>query len=171
MAKRPSTTRPAPERSSSAGARLRHRHLRALLLVLAGTISAAAVFASGYAVGNGQNPSTPGNAPVITVALAGTAVAPRARARLEVWHARGGNRPLTLTVVGLPGLPPHTYYEVDLVPDGKPWESCGTFRVASAWQPVTLTLNAPHALRNGDTWVVTRQVRGREGGVAALRQV
>lgn len=170
MAKRPSTTRPAPEQSSSGGARLRHRHLRALLLVLAGAVSAAAVFASGYVVGNGQNPRTPGNAPVVTVALTGTAVAPRARARLEVWHARGGNRPLTLSVVGLPKLPPHSYYEVDLVPDGRPWESCGTFRVTSAFQAVTLTLNAPHALRNGDTWVVTRQAQGREGGVTALRQ-
>ena len=106
-----------------------------------------------------------------TVALTGTTVAPHARARLEVWHARGGNRPLTLNVMGLPKLPPHTYYEVDLVPSGQPSESCGTFRVASASEAVTLTLNAPHALRTGDSWVVTREVQGRKGGVTALRQV
>lgn len=173
MADRTSTTRPAPERSSSgrSGARPRDRPERALFLVLAGAAAAAAVFASGYAAGNGGNPSASGNAPVVTVALTGTAVAPRARARLEVWHARGGNQPVRLSVVGLPPLPPHTYYELDLVPVGRPWESCGTFRVASAVQAVTLTLNAPHALRKGDTWVVMRQTRGREDGVTALRQV
>ena len=36
---------------------------------------------------------------------------------------------MTLTVVGLPKLPPHNYYEVYLVRDGKLSGSCGTFRV------------------------------------------
>jgi len=108
---------------------------------------------------------------VRTVALRGTSVAPHARARLEVWHARGGNWPLTLSVVGMPKLPPHTYYEVDLVHGGKPWESCGMFRIASPSHAVTLTLNAPRALQKGDSWVVMRQARDREGGVIALRPV
>ena len=106
-----------------------------------------------------------------TLALRGTSVAPHARGRLEVWHARGGNWPLTLSVVGLPKLPPHTYYEVDLVHGGKPWESCGTFRIASASHAVTLTLNAPRAVRKGDSWVVTREAPGGERSVTALRPV
>jgi hypothetical protein len=149
-------------------ARVRHRHERALLLLLAG-LSIGAVFASGYAVGAHRGGSAPRNGVVRTLALRGTSVAPHARAKLEVWHARGGNWPLTLSVVGLPKLPPHTYYEVDLVDGGKPWESCGTFRTASASHTVTLTLNAPRALRKGDSWVVTREALGREGGVTALR--
>ena len=107
---------------------------------------------------------------VRTVALRGTSIAPKAHATLEVRRARGGNRPLMLSVVGLPKLPPRNYYEVDLVRGGKPWQSCGTFRTASALHAVTLTLNAPFALQKGDTWVVTRQVQDREGGVVALRR-
>lgn len=152
-----------------ARARVRHRHERALLLLLAAALSIAAVFVSGYAVGDHRGGSAPRNAVVRTLALSGTSVAPHARARLEVWPARGGNWPLTLSVMGLPKLPPHTYYEVDLVHGGKPWESCGTFRITSAAHAVTLTLNAPRAFRKGDSWVVTRQALGREGGVTALR--
>jgi hypothetical protein len=153
--------------------RLRQRRSvkRPLLLLLAAAISIAAVFVSGYAVGDHPGGSAPRDAVARTRALRGTSVAPNARARLEVWHARSGNWPMTLSVVGLPKLPPDTYYEVDLVRDGRPWRSCGTFRIASASHAVTLTLNSPYALRKGDSWVVTRQALGREGGVTALRPV
>lgn len=106
-----------------------------------------------------------------TLPLRGTSVAPRARARLEVWPPQGGNWPITLRVVGLPTLPPHTYYELDLVRDNKSWQPCGTFRLASSSPAVTLTLNAPVAFRKGDSWIVTRQTQGRAGGATALRQV
>jgi hypothetical protein len=151
---------------------------RALLILAAAVLSVAAVFVSGYAVGVHRGGSAPGNAVVRTLVLRGTSVAPHARARLEIGPARDANWPITLSVIGLPKSPPHTYYEVDLARDGKPWKSCGTFRAPSASHAVTLTLNAPFALRKGDTWVVTRQsgrqggvTVGREGGVTALRQV
>lgn len=130
----------------------------------------SAVFVLGYAVAGRGGRIAARKAVARTLVLRGTSVAPHARARLEVWHARGGNWPLTLSVVGLPILPSRTYYEVDLVHGGK-WESCGTFRIAGASDAVTLTLNAPRAIWKGDSWVVTRQVRGREGGVTVLRQV
>ena len=149
--------------------RFRHPQKRGLLLVV-GALSISVVFVSGYAAGGRRGESAPRSAIVRTVALRGTSVAPRARATLEVLRARDGNRPLTLSVVGLPKLPPRRYYEVDLVHGGKPWESCGAFRVASAFHAVTLTLNASLALQKGDTWVVTRQAQDREGGVIALRQ-
>jgi hypothetical protein len=140
-----------------------------VLLLLGGALAIAALFVSGHAVGDHRGGSAAKSAIVRTVALRGTSVAPHAHARLEVWRARGGNWPLTLRVVGLPKLPPRTYYEVDLVRTGKPWESCGTFRIASAFPAVTLTLNAPGALRKGDSWIVTRQTQGPESGVTALR--
>ena len=39
---------------------------------------------------------------------------------------------MKLTVVGLRQLPPHAYYEVYLVRNGKPWGLCGSFRVGSS---------------------------------------
>jgi hypothetical protein len=80
---------------------------------------------------------------------------------------------MTLSVVGLPKLRPHTYYEVYLVRHGRPWGSCGTFRVGgSPDQPVTVTLSAPYSLRKGDSWVVTRPGRGgTEPGTTVLSTV
>ena len=158
------------EASSVGVARLRQLIVkRRPLLLLAAAFSIVAVFVLGYAVGDHRGGSTSPHALVRTLALRGTSVAPHARATLEVWTARRGNLPMTLSVVGLPKLPPHTYYEVDLVRGGKPFGSCGTFRIARPSLAVTLKLNAPFALRKGDSWVVTRQAIGREGGVTALR--
>lgn len=149
----------------------RHAVRRRALVLIAAALSIAAVFVSGYAARDHWRGSAPRNAVVKTLALRGTSVAPRARARLEVWQARAGNWPITLSVVGLPKLPLHTYYEVDLVRAGKPEWSCGTFRIASASRTVTLTLNAPYPLRKGDYWVVTRQALSRGPSVTALRPV
>jgi hypothetical protein len=162
---------PRLQKASSVGVvRLRQRIAkRRPLLLLAAAFSIVAVFVLGYAVGDHRGGSTSPHALVRTLALRGTSVAPHGRATLEVWTARRGNLPMTLSVVGLPKLPPHTYYEVDLVRGGKPFGSCGTFRIARPSLAVTLKLNAPFALRKGDSWVVTRQAIGREGGVTALR--
>jgi hypothetical protein len=170
---------PAPElaprvQNAPSGGALPLRQRRAVkrlaLLLFAAALSIA-VFVSGYVVRNRRGGPAPRNAVVKTLALEGTSVAPHARAKLEVSHGQGANWPMTLRVVGLPKLPPDTYYEVDLVRGGKPWGSCGTFRISSAPRAVTLTLNSPYALRKGDYWVVTRQAPDRERGVTALRPV
>jgi hypothetical protein len=168
---RPPEPAPRLQKAPSVGVvRLRQRRVvnRRPLLLLATAVSILAVFVFGYAVGDHRGGSAP-HVPVRTLALRGTSVAPHARATLEVWNDQRGNLPMTLSVVGLPKLPPHTYYEVDLVRGGKPWGSCGTFRIARPSLAVTLKLNAPFALRKGDSWVVTRQVIGREKGITALR--
>ena len=139
------------------------------LLLLAAALSIVAVFAAGYAVADHQGGTQA--AKPFTVALKGTSAVPRAHATLEVWHERGGNWPMTLRVVGLPSQP-HTYYEVYLVRGGKPWGSCGKFRIASSSHALTVTLNAPYPLRSGDSWVVTRSVPGgSEPGQTVLRPV
>ena len=66
------------------------------------------------------------------------------------------------------GLPKHARYEVYLVRDGRPWGSCGGFRVASSSGSMTLSLTAPYALKKGDSWVVTRLVHGSEPGPTVL---
>jgi hypothetical protein len=146
---------------------------RRAMLLLAAALSLVAVFVAGYAVADQRGGSSRKvSLPPRTLALEGTAAAPRARATLEVWHSQAGNWPMTLSVVGLRKLPPHTYYEVYLVRNGKPWGSCGTFRVAGPTRSVTLTLNAPYSLRKGDSWVVTRPgPAGAEPGKTVLHPV
>ena len=80
---------------------------------------------------------------------------------------------MTLTVVGLPELAPHSYYEVYLVRHGKLGGSCGLFRVGGSPQdPVTVSLTSPYELEKGDTWVVTRPGQGgAEPGQTVLRPV
>lgn len=127
---------------------------RRAMLLLAASLAIVLVFLAGYAVANrgGTGPT-----PAHTLALKGTSIVPQAQATLEVWDSQSGNFPMTLTAVGLPQLPEHRYYEVYLARNGKPWGSCGTFRVVgNPDQPVTVTLTAPYTLQKGDSWVVTQ---------------
>jgi hypothetical protein len=141
------------------------------LLLLAAALTVALVFFAGYAVGNGGGGKSAHRA-VITQALKGTSLVPQAQGTLDVWRSQDGkNWPMTLTVVGLPKLPPHNYYEVYLLRHGRPWGSCGTFRVAGSPGTATkVTLTAPYSLRQGDSWVVTRPgAGGAEPGKTVLQ--
>jgi hypothetical protein len=165
---------PTLERAPTpAAARALHRRRvkRRVVLLLAAAIAAGAMFAAGYAVadhrGTGGSSSS---ASTRTLALKGTSAAPHARATLEILPAQAGNWPMTLSVAGLPKLPPHTYYEVYLVRSGRTWASCGSFVVARSSRALTVTLNAPYALRPGDSWIVTRTGPQETGpGKAVLR--
>jgi hypothetical protein len=137
------------------------------LLLLAAALSVAVVFAAGYAVADHRGNGSTAGAPK-TLLLRGTSAAPLASATLEVWRSQDGNWPMTLHVAG---LPTHARYEVYLVRNGRPWGSCGTFRVTGSSGPLTLRLVAPYALRKGDSWVVTRQAPGQEPGRTVLRAV
>jgi hypothetical protein len=152
--------------------RQRRRKPRALLL-LAAAMTVFIVFLAGY--GAGSHGSGKSGDPVLTQALKGTSIAPQAEGALQVWSSKDGNNwPMTLSVVDLPSLPPHIYYEVYLVRNGKPWGSCGSFRIGSSGSArgVTVTLTAPYPLQQGDSWVVTRRgVRGAEPGPTVLRPV
>ena len=159
-----------PNLGTTLGRRGRAVKPRAMLL-LAAALAILGVFFAGYLVANGGSGKNTSPPPRV-INLEGTSADPKARASLEVWHAHAGNWPMTLNVVGLRKLPPHRYYEVYLVRDGKPWGSCGTFRVEGSSRVLTLTLNAPYALRKGDSWVVTRPgAGGVEPGKTVLRPV
>ena len=156
-------------------ARMQRRRVvkRRGLLLLAAALSIVVVFAAGYAVSNSRQSggNTSASGVTKTLELTGTRQAPNAQATLDVWKPQAGNWPMTLNVTGLPKLPPHAYYYVYLVRDGKPWAPCGAFRVASPSQALTLTLNAPYKLRKGDTWVVTRPTQLGEPGTTVMRPV
>jgi hypothetical protein len=148
---------------------------RRTLVLLAAALTVVAVFFAGYAVSNqGHGTSPPKTASPTVIPLKGTALAPRARATLEVWHSRDGNLPMRLNVVGLRKLPPHSYYDVYLVRNGQlePWGLCGSFVVGGSSRVLTLKFNAPYGHEKGDSWVVTRPgPGGTEPGKTVLRPV
>jgi hypothetical protein len=144
---------------------------RRSLVLLAAALSIGVVFAAGYAVSSHRGGGTHSAAIVKTLELKGTAAVPGAQAELDVWQRRDGNWPMTLSVKGLPKLPPRTYYEVYLFRDGHPWASCGSFVVSGPSQALRVSLNAPYKLHKGDSWVVTRQVAGSEPGKTVMRPV
>jgi hypothetical protein len=165
-----------PNLGTTLGKRRRAVKPRAMLL-LAAALVLGLVFFAGYAVRNHGSGTAKGPEPVMAVALKGTSLVPAAQGTIQVWNDTSGhgNWPMTLRVVGLPQLSPHNFYEVYLVRNGKPWGSCGTFRVGgtgSSNQEVTVTLTAPYSLHKGDTWVVTRPgAGGTEPGQTVLRPV
>jgi hypothetical protein len=141
---------------------------RVALLAAALTVLALA-FLGGYLAGHGNAGSLAG---AHTLKLVGTAQAPGALAALKVQDAdAAGNGPMTLSVTGLPKLPPRGYYEVFLTRSGKIFAPCGTFLVKSPGSAVVVQLNAPYHLRQGDGWVVTKQLPGRrDAGPVVLTQ-
>jgi hypothetical protein len=141
------------------------------LLLLAAALLLAVVFFGGYTLG-GNGGGSHVRPTVLRQTLLGTSFAPQAQGALEVWNSTDGhNWPMTLTVVGLPQLAPHSYYEVYLFRHGRLGGSCGLFRVGSSMQsPVRVTLTSPYQLQQGDSWVVTRPGRGGvEPGPVVLR--
>jgi hypothetical protein len=153
----------------------KRRHVtkpRAMLL-LAAALAVLVVFLGGYTLG-GNGGGSDRHPTAASQVLQGTSLVPQAQGTLEVWNSKDGhNWPMTLTVVGLPQLPPHSYYEVYLLRHGRIGGSCGLFRVGSSPQdPVTVTLSSPYQLRPGDSWVVTRPgLHGMEPGPTVLRPV
>jgi hypothetical protein len=147
----------------------RARPARRRMALLAATIAVvAAVFIAGYATGNRHGNSAPA---AHTLSLVGTKAAPGALASLQIEPVdAAGNWPMKLAVTGLPKLPPHGYYTVYLVRNGKAFASCGTFVVAGKTHGTLVWLNAPYRLEAHDTWVVTKQLPGHhEAGPVVLR--
>jgi hypothetical protein len=106
----------------------------------------------------GYNPPNDRTASGHLLRLQGTAAAPGAQASLRIQDVDpSGNWPMELAALGLPKLPAKTYYEVFLVRNGKIDAPCGSFKVRSATESVSVHLNAPYRLHRGDSWVVTRQ--------------
>jgi hypothetical protein len=161
-----------PTLAMTLGGPSRRRVERRVALLAAAVTVLALAFLGGYLAGHGNGGSLAG-AGARTLKLIGTAQAPGALAALRVQEADpAGNWPMTLTVTGLPSLPPHGYYEVFLTRNGKVFAPCGTFLVKSETGAVSVQLNAPYHLHRGDGWVVTRQLPGQhEAGLVVMKQL
>jgi hypothetical protein len=134
------------------GPRRRRLVQRRVALLAAAVVVLLLAFLGGYIAGNDRTAS--GH----VLQLHGTAAAPLARGSLRIGHVdEAGNWPMTLAALGLPKLPPKSYYEVFLTRHGKIFAPCGSFVVKDANVAVSVRLNAPYRLQAGDGWVVTRQ--------------
>ena len=140
---------------------------RVALLAAALTLVTIA-FLGGYITGNGKGD---GLSAGHTLSLVGTKAAPGALASLRIQPADpSGNWPMQISVTGLPKLPARGYYMVYLMRNGKPYAPCGTFVVAGRDHGASVWLNAPYDVRQGDTWVVTKQLPGHHvAGPIVLR--
>jgi hypothetical protein len=69
-----------------------------------------------------------------------------------------GNLPLRLEIKDLPKLN-GGYYEMYLTRGKRLW-TCGTF-TAGGQNTVKVSLTIPYQLRNGDGWIVTKELPGR----------
>lgn len=141
---------------------------RPVLLLAAAIVILALAFLGGYLTGNGGG----GTASAELLKLGGTQAAPHALASLQIKPVdSAGNWPMRLSVTGLPKLSHGWYYEVFLERAGKPYAPCGSFKVASD-RAVTVDLNAPYRLKQGDSWVVTKQApHSDKAGLVVLRPV
>lgn len=148
--------------------RRQRRGGRSVLLLAAAVALVAMAFLAGYITGNGKGD---GLSSGTTMSLVGTKAAPGALASLRIQPAdAAGNWPMKISVTGLPKLPPHGYYTVYLVRNGKPFAPCGYFVISGPDRGTSVWLNAPYKLQRRDTWVVTKQLPGHhEAGPVVLR--
>jgi hypothetical protein len=159
-----------PTLAMTLGRSTRRRVQRRTALLAAAVVVLLLAFLGGYIAGNGNDN---GLANGRLLKLKGTKAAPAALASLRLQSVdTSGNWPMRLSVRGLPKLPPKGYYEVFLVREGKIYAPCGSFLVGSADSTVSVRLNAPYRLRQGDSWVVTKQLPGvRKAGAVVLKPV
>ena len=143
------------------------RHMqRRVALIAAAVVILLVAFLLGYITGNNSGVSGK------VLKLQGTAVAPQAQGSLRIDNAdEAGNWPMQFAALGLPKLPARGYYEVFLVRHGgKQFLPCGAFVASSPKVGVSVQLNAPYRLKNGDIWVVTKQSPGdRKPGPVVLK--
>jgi hypothetical protein len=138
----------------------RRAPLRVRVALVAAAAVAAAAFGGGYLFGHSNDSGAFASArsvPMHAVAGVGT----QAVGLVKVGHIdSNGNWPLQMKVSGLPKQPAGDYYELWLTRDGKPYASCGTFRVQG--NTTTVRFSVPYTLHNYGGWVVTRVAPGTD---------
>ena len=136
-----------------------------MILVTAVLLAFPGALAGGYLTGLADHGSSRG----ALLRLVGAAAAPNASASLRIGVADpAGNRPLRLSVAGLPDVR-RGYYELFLVEHGT-WRSCGGFFAAARSARTTVGLSLRYRLGAGDRWIVTQERPGLpDPGIAVLR--
>jgi len=141
---------PFPSRAGGRGVRV------ALLLAAA---LAAAAFGGGYLFGHSKSPNTFASARLVPMHAIAGGQDVSAVGLVKVGHIdSGGNWPLQVHVSGLPKQPTGDYYELWLTKNGKPYQSCGTFRIQG--RSTTVRFTVPYTLSHYSGWVVTSVAPG-----------
>jgi hypothetical protein len=147
---------PSPDRLGQDAFQLLPKRRVGAALALAAVIALFA-FVGGYVAGFSRD----GFAAQYSVPMHATGkLAASAKIEIAKRDSRG-NYPLRLNVSGLPKLKQGGYYEMFLTRGKKIW-TCGTFAAGGAGK-VKVRLTIPYDLKNGDGWIVTKQLPGRAG--------
>ncbi len=141
--------------------RARGNPRRIRIALAAAAAVAAAAFGGGYLFGHSNTGTFASARDVPMHAIAG--VGTQAVGLVKVGSIDSdGNWPLEMKVSGLPKQPAGDYYELWLTRHGKPFVSCGTFRIQS--NTATVRFSVPYALSHYGGWVVTTVASGDEPG-------
>ena len=140
------------------GLRRRERQRRRSWLGLAA--AAAAIALIGFVVGQNTGSNSTSFEPLATKRMHGTALAPNARATIEVGK-RGvdGNWPMLVDITNLPPAPEGGYYLLWLSRNGKPIAPCGSFNTQGGVETI-VHLSAAYSFHGVNGWIVTREVSG-----------
>jgi Anti-sigma-K factor rskA len=135
---------------------------RVQVALVAAAAVAAAAFGGGYLFGHSNTSSAFASARNVPMHAA-AGVGAQAVGLVKVGRVDSdGNWPLQMKVSGLPKQPAGDYYELWLTRNGKPFASCGTFRVQG--KSTTVRFSVPYALSHYGGWVVTKVASGDEPG-------
>jgi Anti-sigma-K factor rskA len=148
-----------PEQAEIIAFPLLPRRRAGAVLILAAAVAVAA-FGGGYLFGHSKaKPSAFATQRIVPMHAAGTGLAsPVALVKVAQPDANG-NTALDFQVTGLAKQPTGSYYELWLTRKGKPWASCGTFRVEG--RTTTVRFSVPYRLSRYSGWVVTGVTPGR----------
>ena len=130
------------------------------MLILAAAVAAAA-FGGGYLFGHSKTkPSAFATSRIVPMHATGTGSASSVALVKVARPDANGNTALDFQVTGLAKQPTGSYYELWLTRGkGKPWASCGTFRVNG--RTTTVRFSVPYRLSRYSGWVVTGVTPGR----------
>ena len=125
----------------------------AAALILAAAVSAAA-FGGGYLFGHSKaKPGAFATHRIVPMHATRNGAAASVGLVRVARRDSGGNSALEFQVTGLPKQTAGSYYELWLTAHGKPWVSCGTFRVHG--RTTTVRFSVPYRLSHYSGWVVT----------------
>jgi hypothetical protein len=135
------------------------RRRAGVALILAAAVAVAA-FGGGYLFGHSKaKPSAFATQRIVPMHAVGNGVASSVALVRVARPDSNGNTALEFQVTGLAKQPTGSYYELWLTRKGRPWVSCGTFRVQG--RTTTVRFSVPYRLSRYSGWVVSGVTPGR----------
>ena len=148
----------APEAEIIAFPLLPRRRAGALLILAAAV--AVAAFGGGYLFGHSKaKPSAFATRWIVPMHAVGSGARSSVALIKVASPDANGNTALQVQVTGLAKQPTGSYYELWLTRKGRPWASCGIFRIEG--RTTTVRFSVPYRLSRYSGWVVTGVTPGR----------